>query len=155
MIETTLPDNTGGPFSKPGRGGCLRARMNAATMTTTATTNTSNEPMRPIAGIFSLIIKRLPASIAGRVDYTISFAPDAVHQERRFAIRKIVAKCQANWPVCSCLANRLIGDTRANGGQKNRGQKIGDRNIRDAFSVPYFLSDGRNDDQCQSLKLAG
>src|SRR5262245_51641663 len=79
MIETTLPDNTGGPFSKPGGGGCLRARMNAATMTTTATINTSNEPMRPIAGIFSLIIKRLPASLVGRADYIISFAHDAVH----------------------------------------------------------------------------
>jgi hypothetical protein len=57
--------------------------MNAATMTTTAIINTSNEPMRPIAGIFSLSIKLLPTSIVGRADYTISFAPDAVHQDRR------------------------------------------------------------------------
>jgi len=55
--------------------------MNAATMTTTATINKSSEPMRPIAGIFSLSIKRLPTSIAGQADYTISFAPDAVRWE--------------------------------------------------------------------------
>jgi hypothetical protein len=60
--------------------------MNAVTMTTIATINTSSEPMRPIAGIFSLIIKRLPASFAGRSDYTTSSAPDAVHQERRLCI---------------------------------------------------------------------
>src|SRR5215510_4305642 len=158
MIETTLPDNSGGLGSKPPIGGCLRARMNAATMTTIATINTTNEAMRPIAGIFSLIIKRLPTSLAGRVDYIISFAsfaPDAVHQKRLFSGRKIVAKCKANCPVCSRLHSRLIGETRANGGTKNRGQKIGDRNLRDTVSVPYFLSDGRIDDQCPSLKRAG
>jgi hypothetical protein len=82
MIDTTLSDNIGGLGSKPPIGGCLRARMNAATMTTIATINTSSEAMRPIAGIFSLIIKPLPTSLAGRVDYIISFAPDAVHPER-------------------------------------------------------------------------
>src|SRR5262245_41346269 len=114
MIETTLPDKTGGPFSKPGRGGCLRARMNAATMTTTATINTSNEPIRPISGIFSLIIERLPASLAGRADYIISFADDAVHREGIFCHPEIVAECRAGCPVCPCLHNRLIGKTKAN-----------------------------------------
>src|SRR5262245_7871163 len=65
VIATTSGANTGLPCSIPSRGACLRARMNAVTITTIATINTNNEAMRPIAGIFSLIIKRLPTSIAG------------------------------------------------------------------------------------------
>src|SRR5215813_2044586 len=46
--------------------------MNAVTMTTIATISSSSEPMRPIAGIFSLSIKRLPISLTGPANYIIS-----------------------------------------------------------------------------------
>src|SRR5262245_58437693 len=72
MIEVTLPANTGGPFSKPIGGACLRARMKAVTMTTIAPTRSSKDAIRPIAGIFSLIIIVILCRFEGLADYIIS-----------------------------------------------------------------------------------